>query len=139
MHINPFKILLPLFFVALLFGADWSAMAQVRESKTETRGQTIRLEKDIPKRLGPTITGTGLPTELYVIQLARFEDLDRFPPEFPEGTFLLSSPDHPEEKILFAGYYGSLEEAKKAVATWRKNPMFESAFARKTPLIVRYD
>ncbi len=113
--------------------------AQVTEGKSETRGNTVRRVKDIPIREGVVVKGNGLPTELFVIQLARFEDMKRFPSEFPKGTFLLSSPDHPDEKILFAGYFGTFEEAKKAAAGYRKTAMFSGAFARPTPLVVRYD
>lgn len=139
MFFKKLNFLIPALALVLFFAADISALAQVRQNNTETVLGTRRLDKDIPIRPGHRVTGNGLPTELYVIQLARFETMDRFPNEFPKGTFLLSSPDHPDEKVLFAGYYASLAEARQAVADWKKDPMFSGAFARPTPLIVRYD
>jgi hypothetical protein len=113
--------------------------AQVSTSTGQTRSQTVRLQKDVPIRKLPPIKGKGTPTPLYVVQLSRFETMIEIPPEFPKGTFIYASPDHVNEKFLFAGYYSSFEEAKAAAKTFRKKRMFREAFARPKPLVIRYD
>ena len=104
-----------------------------------TDSKDYHLEKTISYQKNPEIRGDGLPTKMYVVQLARFEDLAQIPSSFPKGTFLWVNPDHPQEKFLLTGYFGSLEEAKKAATTWKKRPEFAGAFARSTPFIVMYE
>ena len=115
--------------------------AQVRSFTGKTSSNSHRLVKDVPVAKNPQVRGDGRPTSLYVVQLARFEDMESIPSTFPKGTFLWNSHDHLNEKILFAGYYSSLAEARASVEKWKKanGGMFPGAFARPIPFIVRYD
>ena len=112
---------------------------KIKEYSTATRDGGFYLQKEVPSERNPIIQGDGVPTKLYVIQLARFEDMPRIPSSFPKGTFLWSNPDHPREKLLLVGYYDSLGNAEKAAAAWRKNRTFSKAFVRQEPFIIRYD
>ena len=112
---------------------------RIKEYSTPTRDGSFYLQKEVPSERNPIIQGEGKPTKLYVIQLARFEDMPRIPSSFPKGTFLWISPDHPREKLLLVGYYDSLANAEKAAVAWRKNPTFKKAFVRQAPFIIRYD
>lgn len=87
------------------------------------------------------ITGTGKPREKFVVQLARFESMSQqaLPQEFPKGTFLWISPDHPEETILMSGFYDSYEDARLAAAKWRQQEMFKKAFPRSKPFMIVYE
>lgn len=134
------KTFFSLLVLALLaFVPTSDLMAQVSSTAAKTRGNSHRLIKDIPIRELPEVRGDGKPTLLYVVQLARFEDMDYIPSTFPKGTFLWASADHPGEKILYAGYYASLEEARKAAVVYKKQKMFQGAFPVNMPFIVRYD
>jgi hypothetical protein len=96
--------------------------------------------KSVPDRNPPKIEGDALPTRLYVVQLARFEEMYAVPPRFPKGTFIWANPDNKNEKMLYAGFYYSIEEATKAAAEWKKKGIeYKDAFARPEPWIVRYD
>lgn len=132
------SVIVSLFF-AVLPGAD--LQAQVRAFNGKTSSNSHRLVKDVPVAKNPQVRGDGRPTSLYVVQLARFEDMEAIPSTFPKGTFLWNSHDHLNEKILFAGYYSSLAEARAAAEDWKKvnGKMFPGAFARPIPFIVRYD
>ena len=99
--------------------------------------------KTIPTATDPVkISGNGIPREKYVVQLARFVDMNenaRAQP-FPKGTFLWINPDYTQETMLLAGFYDSLEEAKAAAKAWRqKNKMFAGAFARSKPFLIMYE
>ena len=118
-----------------------AVMAQpVSSYNTKTSTGTFVLEKEVPQNPGALpITGKGVPTELFVVQLARFEELPYIPETFPAGTMLWPNPDHQNEKLLLVGFYDTFEEASKAAAVWKKKPMYKSAFPRRMPFIVRYD
>ena len=99
--------------------------------------------KTIPTAKDPVkISGNGLPREKYVVQLARFVDMNenaRMEP-FPKGTFLWINPDYTQETMLLAGFYDSLDEARAAAHAWRKkNKMFAGAFARSKPFLIMYE
>ncbi|TAE50057.1 MAG: hypothetical protein EAZ89_12910 [Bacteroidetes bacterium] len=99
---------------------------------------TYSLQKEVPDREPPKITGNGKPVNLYVVQLARFEEMTTIPPSFPQGTFLWANPDHINEKLLLSGFYNSYQEAVAAAAVWKKKYMFKDAFARTKPFITQY-
>ncbi len=123
----------------LLIGALCSLQAQVKSYGGRTRAGGFRLVKDVPQRTPPPIVGAGAPTMLYVVQLARFEEMPSIPDQFPKGTLVWVNPDHPNEKLLLAGFYTSLQEAESAAEKWRRNPIFDKAFVREQPFLVRYD
>ncbi|MDX1908026.1 MAG: hypothetical protein SF053_13405 [Bacteroidia bacterium] len=98
------------------------------------------LTKEVPDREPPKIVGTGKPVRLYVVQLARFEEMPFIPTQFPIGSFIWNNPDHPTEKMLLSGFYYSIEEANKAALEWKKKGiMFKDAFARTEPFMIRYE
>jgi len=133
-------LLIPVCVLTLFMLAPLSKVnAQVGAFSAKTRGGSVRMVKDIPIREMPRVFGDGKPTSLYVVQLARFEAMDYIPETFPSGTFLWVSHDHDNEKVLYAGYYASFEEAQKATQLWKQRSMFKSAFPRPTPFLVRYD
>ena len=127
-------------FLVLMMGVSSMTVAQVDAASGATRdGESIRFRKDVPVKVNPRIVGNGVPTKLYVIQLARFEVMGTIPSKFPKGTFLYINPDHPKEKWLLVGFYDSYEDARVAAKEWKKNPMFKGAYARSKPFMVRYD
>ena len=81
----------------------------------------------------------GIPTKMYVVQLARFEEMHDLPKTFPKGTFLWANPDHKNEKLLLSGFYGSYQEAMEAANLWKRHEQFANAFARYDPFLIRYD
>jgi len=122
------------------FLQESQAQQQVRALSTKPpAGQSYVLQKEVPDRTPPAVSGNGLPTALYVVQLARFEEMRNFPEKFPQGTMLWQNPDIPTEKFLLAGFYGSFAEASQAAREWKKNKMFPGAFALKEPFMIRYD
>ena len=125
--------------LGLIFASS-SAFAQVETVSGPTRdGKAMKITKDIPIRKNPVVKGDGQPTYLYVVQLARFVDMDYIPAEFPKGTFLWISPDNSEETLLLSGFFSTYEEANADVKNWTGNPAFKGCFARKLPFLVRYD
>jgi hypothetical protein len=133
--------LLPGLLMAMFLFAGVAAVAQpVSSYNTKTSTGTHVLEKEVPQNPGALpITGKGVPTELFVVQLARFEELPYIPETFPAGTMLWPNPDHQNEKLLLVGFFDTFEDAQKAAVEWKKKPMYKSAFPRKMPFIVRYD
>lgn len=131
----------PLFICMLLAIAAplQDAFGQVATSVGKTRADSYRLYKDVPVRKNMEVQGTGTPTALYVVQLARFEDMDYIPSTFPKGTILFINQDHSNEKFLYAGFYNSAAEASAAAKKWKQNAMFKGAFPRALPFLVRYD
>lgn len=103
-------------------------------------GTAIMLTKEIPVMDNLEITGDGEPIEqLYVVQLARFEQMPEAPEFFPKGSMLWVNPDHPKEKLLLAGFYKSLDEARVAASEWKlQSEQFQFAFARQTPFFIKY-
>jgi hypothetical protein len=129
----------PALALMLLFAAI-PAFSQVEAVKGPTRdGSAMKLTKDVPIQKNPQINGTGQPTYMYVVQLARFVDMDYIPSEFPKGTFLWVSPDHNSETLLLSGFFSTYEEASADVKNWKGKPEFKAAFARKMPFLIRYD
>ncbi len=136
LHIKKSSILL-----FLLFSSVYVAQAQVKATKLRTKGGDFLLSKEIPDRTKPEITGKGVPVGLYVVQLARFEEMswDDVPLRLPKGTFLWINPDHDEEALLLAGFFNTFDEAEKAAEKWkRKGKEFNEAFAREKPFMVEY-
>lgn len=113
--------------------------ANERTASPQNNQPTFLLRKEVPTQLNPPIKGSGKPTYMYVVQLARFEELGKIPATFPKGTFLWVNPDIPTEMLLLSGFYNSYKEAIAGANTWKKKPLFEAAFARKNPFMVRYD
>lgn len=134
-----YRIQTYLVFVFLILGSLSCLQAQVTSYGGKTRAGGFRLVKDVPSRTPPQVSGEGAPTMLYVVQLARFEDMPSIPAQFPKGTLVWVNPDHANEKLLLAGFYTSLEEAEAAAVKWRRNPTFAKAFVREQPFLVRYD
>ncbi|MCB0835413.1 MAG: hypothetical protein KDD63_02930 [Bacteroidetes bacterium] len=129
-------------FFSIIIPLEISAQAPtqtVEGFRVKDRSGNYHLEKNVPYQKNPEIRGDGIPTKMYVVQLARFEDLAHIPSTFPKGTFLWVSPDHPQEKLLLTGFYGTVEEAKQAALAWKKRPEFKGAFARATPFLIKYD
>lgn len=125
----------------LFFFFNPELYGQVKEYDLTVKGGGggIVLSKEIPIKPSPEIKGYGSPTWLYVVQLARFEDLMKIPDKFPKGSILWVNPDHPREKILLSGFYNSFEEAKTAAQKFKKIDQFKHAFARKDAFMIRYD
>lgn len=121
---------------SFVFGQEQKG--QVDAFSVRTRDGSYHLQKEVPSMKNPVIRGDGMPTKLFVVQLARFEDMIHVPPQFPKGTMLWVNPDIPNEKILLAGYYASYEEATEAAKDWKKRPEFKGAFARKSPFVITY-
>lgn len=129
-----------IFFSLLILAALPSLQAQVDARSGQTRdGETVRRMKDIPVRVNPIITGDGTPTYLYVIQLARFEDMEGIPSTFPKGTFLWVNPDYRSEMLLLSGFYEDRDKAYSDAQAWKKKAEFKGAFVRAKPFMVRYD
>ena len=125
-------------FAILMLASSIELSAQIKERSGLTRdGESFRLEKEVPYRENPEIKGNGVPTNLYVVQLARFEDLEEIPKTFPKGTYLWLSPDHPREKLLVSGFYETYAKANAAANQYKKLKEYRGAFARL--FMVRYD
>ena len=132
---------LPIFVMFLLFSGYFTAEAQVKATKLRTRGGDFLLSKEIPDRTKPEITGKGVPVGLYVVQLARFEEMswDDVPRRLPKGSFLWINPDHDEEALLLVGFFTTFKEAEQVAETWKKKGLeFQEAFAREKPFMVEY-
>ena len=144
-HTNYKKIGMERFFKSFLFTflllvggmTIQEASAQVRSQATKS--DSYVLQKQIPDRQPPAVRGTGLPTPLFVVQLARFEEMRDYPAQFPKGTILWVNPDIPTEKFLLVGFYNSFQEASSAAREWKKNKMFPGAFAIREPFMIKYD
>lgn len=133
-------LLIGLIFCSLFLGGVLSSQAQVTARKGALRdGGAVRLQKDIPVRLNPVIEGNGQPTYLYVIQLARFENMKGIPSTFPKGTFLWVNPDHRSEMLLLTGFYEDRDKAYADAQVWKKKVEFKGAFVRAKPFMIRYD
>ena len=130
-----------LFLILFISGFCYqTALAQVQsESRKPYSSDTYVLQKQIPDREPPAVRGNGLPTPLFVVQLARFEEMRNYPERFPKGTMLWVNPDIPTEKFLLVGFYNSFMEASQAAREWKKNKMFPGAFAIKEPFMIKYD
>ena len=131
----------PILVVMLLLGGFSTVEAQVKATKLRTQGGDFLLSKEIPDRTKPEITGKGVPVGLYVVQLARFEEMswDDVPRRLPKGSFLWINPDHDEEALLLVGFFTTFEEAEKVAEKWKKKgPEFQEAFAREKPFMVEY-
>lgn len=127
-------------FSLLIVAAIPSLQAQVESRVGQTRdGETVRRMKDIPVRVNPIIQGDGSPTYLYVIQLARFENMEGIPSTFPKGTFLWVNPDYRSEMLLLSGFYEDRDKAYSDAQVWKKKIEFKGAFVRAKPFMVRYD
>ncbi|MEL6848957.1 MAG: hypothetical protein AAFP92_10585 [Bacteroidota bacterium] len=135
------KVFRWLFAASLLFALlpQEILAQQVKAYSYPSRGGTHFIGKEVKKVINPKIEGAGVPTQLFVVQLARFEEMASLPATFPKGTILWVNPDVPTEKILYSGFYESLADAKKAAVEWKKIKEFKSAFARPMPWLVRYD
>ena len=134
------SLYLPILF--LLMGGIFTqeAYAQVRSQSTKPyTNDSYVLQKQVPDREPPAVRGDGLPTPLFVVQLARFEEMRNYPERFPKGTMLWVNPDIPTEKFLLVGFYNSFLEASAAAREWKKNKMFPGAFAIKEPFMIKYD
>lgn len=134
-----------IFLCCFLFLITLQLQAQVSSEKYSMNDGgapgAIILKKIPVSADGVKISGEGKPRAKFVVQLARFESMsqDSLPEQFPKGTFLWISPDHPEETMLLAGFFDSYEEAKAASLNWRKNKMFTDAFARSKPFLILYE
>lgn len=129
-----------IFLSLLIVAAIPSLQAQVDARAGQTRdGGTMRRMKDIPIRINPIIQGDGTPTYLYVIQLARFENMEGIPSTFPKGTFLWVNPDYRSEMLLLSGFYEDRDKAYADAQVWKKKKEFKGAFVRAKPFMVRYD
>ena len=134
------------FLATFVLGLFLVGMASQSQAQIETligedeTGTKYRVQTDIPIRTDlPRVGGQGLPSYFYVVQLARFERMHQIPEQFPKGTFLWMNPDDPKEMILYAGFYGSLEDAKFEAKKWKANPMFPGAYAKPNPFLIKYD
>ncbi len=115
--------------------------AQVYSTKDRGENGSYILTKSIPDRLPPEIRGSGVPVGLYVVQIARFEEMswDKVPSRLPKGTFLWINPDHSDEALLLAGFYNTFKDAENAAKEWKKRgKAFEKSFAREKPFFVEY-
>lgn len=134
-----------IFFCCFLSLVTFQLQAQVSSEKYSMKDGgkpgALIVKKVIVNEDGVRISGDGKPRAKFVVQLARFESMnqDSLPEQFPKGTFLWISPDHPEETLLLAGFFDSFEEAKAATLDWRKNKMFAKAFARTKPFLILYE
>ena len=65
--------------------------------------------------------------------------MEHVPEAFPKGTFLWINPDLRSEKFLLAGFFETFEDADIAARKWKKQEIFEQAFARPKPFMVLYE
>ncbi|MEZ4826429.1 MAG: hypothetical protein R3C61_09060 [Bacteroidia bacterium] len=132
-----FLLVLAVFSTSVLFGQEQKG--QVDAFSTRTRSGSFVLQKEVPHQINPIIKGDGIPTKLFVVQLARFEDMAHIPSQFPEGTMLWQNPDIGNEKLLLAGFFSTYEDAVTAAKAWKQRKEFSKAFARKDPFMILYN
>ncbi|MDX2245392.1 MAG: hypothetical protein SF052_01345 [Bacteroidia bacterium] len=132
-----FTFLLAVLSTGIVWGQEQKG--QLDAFSVRTRDGSYHLQKQVPSQINPIIRGDGIPTKLFVVQLARFEDMAHIPSQFPEGTMLWQNPDIGNEKLLLAGFFSTYEDAVEAAKAWKQRKEFAKAFARKDPFMVLYN